>query len=113
MKKEEQFEGILPDIVSSYEVYHQCRKRDLCLRYMGENPVLWADCDVTPCPCSPGFYREVLAYSKIITDEEINGKLPYSHRRMVSWLTERPPKQPRRIKPREIPVTQRRLTDVV
>jgi hypothetical protein len=76
---------------------------------MGENPARWADCNTTPCPCSPAFYREVLAYAKVLRDERENGKLPYSHYQLVKWTTEKDKRIPRR-KVREIPITQSRLS---
>lgn len=95
-------------MVSSYGVYTACRTRDLCLRYMGETPALWADAQTTPCPCSKEFYAEVMAYARVIRDEREHGVLPYSHRQMVAWITEKPPKV-KKIKRREIPITQARL----
>ena len=97
------------DFTSSYEQYHQCRYRDLCLRYMGENPIQWADVSVTPCPCTPAFFREVLAYAKVLRDEREYGELPYSHMRLVHWMTERPTVKKAR-KVREIPLSQMRLS---
>lgn len=97
--------------VSSFEVYHQCRYRDICLRYMGENPIQWADVSVTPCPCTPAFFREVMAYAKVIRDEDVYGKLPYTRMRLVHWMTENHYSRKKARKVREIPLTQMRLSE--
>jgi len=76
---------------------------------MGENPALWADATITPCPCSKAFYEEVMAYSRILQAENERGvPFPYSHRQMVAWTTEKPPKKAK-VKERIIPLTQQRF----
>lgn len=100
----------LGKIPTAWEAYNTCRSRDLCLRYLGENPAEWADATVTPCPCSHEFYREILAYKKVLSDELEHGALNYPRWKQVKWLTQTNrvdrTKQPKR---REIPLSQSRL----
>lgn len=97
---------------SSFEVYHQCRYRDLCLRYMNENPIQWADVSVTPCPCTPAFFRELMAYTKVLRDEREFGELPYTRMRLVHWMTENHhARKQQKKKQREIPFSQKRLSE--
>lgn len=101
------------EFTSSYGVYTACRMRDLCLRYMGESPVLWADVTVTPCPCSKEFYEQVVAFGTILRHEQERGNpYPYSYRQMVAWLTEKE-QRPKKKKERVIPLTQQRLSNAI
>lgn len=94
----------------SFYRYNTCKYRDMCLRYLGEEPIRWADVTSTPCPCNPAFFREVIAYSKVILDELENGSLPYTHVQLVKFMTEhRIPEKRRKIKVKELPLSQQRL----
>jgi hypothetical protein len=99
------------DIPTAWGAYVQCRSRDLCLRYLGETPMEWADVTVTPCPCSHEFYREVLAYRQVLTDEREHGALKYPRWKQVKWLTQSNRVDRSRMKKsRVIPLTQSRLS---
>ena len=102
---------INPDSVpSAWSAYSTCRSRDLCLRYLQENPAEWADVAVTPCPCSHEFYREVLAYKKVLKDELDFGPLDYPRWKQVKWLTQHNRVERKKPKSRIIPLTQSRLS---
>ncbi len=104
-------DNLSKNFVSSIEAYQFCRYRDLCLRYMGENPSQWIDVNTTPCPCDHTFFRKIEAYARVLECEKDVAVLPCSRYHIVDRITEKPT---RRIKPpkqerREIPLTQKRL----
>jgi hypothetical protein len=76
---------------------------------MGEEPARWADITVTPCPCTVRFFREIEAYAQIIDEENRMGALPYTHRQIINFMVSDRPKIKRAKKPRQIPLTQKRL----
>lgn len=98
-------------IPTAWEAFNTCRSRDLCLRYLGENPAEWADSSVTPCPCSHDFYREILAYKRVLADESEYGALDYPRWKQVKWLTQKNRVDRSKMKKsRIIPLTQSRLS---
>ena len=96
-------------LTGSFEVYNTCKYRDLCLRYLGENPIQWADISSTPCPCNEQYFREVCAYSRIISNEDNGSRLPYSRMQLVRWMTEKEKKGKTVKRRKEITLTQTRL----
>lgn len=95
---------------SSYETYYSCRSRDMCLRYMGENPAKFADSTVCPCPCTKEFYEEMMMFHRVKHEREIFGDLPYSVSQEVKWrLQDKKRIKALRIKQRNLPITQQRL----
>lgn len=99
------------ETISSYEFYNTCRYRDMCLRFMGENPSRFADVSVCPCPCSKSFYDEMMMYHRVMYEREVLGDLPYTPMQEVRFRLE----EKRRMKHihkkirREQPITQQRL----
>ena len=77
---------------------------------MGENPIEFADVNVTPCPCTKEFYDSMKLHSQILKDEAEKGPYPYSHKRILAWRQdERKKAKVSRKKRREIPLTQSRI----
>lgn len=77
------------DYISAYAAYAICRNRDLCLRMMGETPLEWADCTVTPCPCDREHEKRLEAYARVLHLEDERGRpFPYTHKRLVNWTVE-------------------------
>lgn len=96
-------------LTSSFEVYNTCKFRDLCLRFLGEEPIRWVDVSSTPCPCNATYFKEVMAYARIIYNEEVLGsRLPYTHMQLVRFMTEKE-KKGKVARIREIPLNQERL----
>ncbi len=100
------------NFVSSSEAYAHCRYRDLCLRYMGENPIQWADVTITPCPCDHMFFRKIEAYANVLEYEKDVAVLPCSRYHIVDCIvgTPRRTKKAQRQDRREIPLSQSRLS---
>jgi len=98
----------MSDEYNSTTLYKTCRYRDVCLRYLGENPKQWIDALVTPCPCGQEFFRQVLSYARVCEYERENRVLFESRSYVVHQMTQKIPctPRPKRI---EIPITQSRL----
>ena len=95
--------------LSSFEHYNTCKYRDLCLRYLGEEPARWISISSTPCPCNAAYFNEVMAYARVLSNELEGSRLPYTRAQLVRWMTEKPHRA-RKIKAAtHIPLSQQRL----
>ena len=85
---------------SSAERYATCRYRDLCLRYLGQNPEKFIQIAITPCPCSHSFFRELMRYKSM--EDGLFSQEPF-----VQMYEEHEVR--RKTHRDEIPITQQRL----
>jgi hypothetical protein len=89
-------------------LYKTCRYRDMCLRYLGENPAQWINANVTPCPCGKEFFTQILAYARVCEYERLNHVEFASRSYVVTEMTRKRPRK-QRDKNRHIPLSQERL----
>lgn len=95
--------------ISGYETYVTCKYRDLCLRFLGENPIQWAQSEVCPCPCTKAFFEQLTAYAAVLRNENEGSRLPYTRMQLVRFMTEREKRHIKK-KRKEMPLSQTKVT---